>query len=95
MNNSKEFNEHPLSRSDFWNITGPLCVGIILLAVIIIFWERPTAARFRAYVRRILSLSPKEKIDYVEDQPKGYRASKNLISAATPGGSSRAPGLPG
>ena len=40
MNNIKEFNEHPLSRLDFWRITGPVCAGITLLALVIISWER-------------------------------------------------------
>jgi len=56
MNNIKEFNDHPLSRNDFWQITGPLCAGIILLAVIITFWERRPIVRFRSYVGRKLGL---------------------------------------
>ena len=95
MNNIKEFSEHPLSRNDFWQITGLLCAGIILLAVIVIFWERPVAARFRAYVRRKLARPPKEKIDDTEDQRWEYRPSRNSTSVVTLSGRSRAPGLPG
>jgi len=70
MNNIKEFNDHPLSRNDFWKITGPLCAGIILLAVVITFWERPLVANFRESFRRILGLTlpHKKKEDDVEDQ---------------------------
>ena len=40
MNNIKEFNANPLSRLEFWRITGPVCAGITLLALVIISWER-------------------------------------------------------
>jgi len=40
MNNIKELTDNPLSRRQFWRITGPLCAGITLLTIIIISWER-------------------------------------------------------
>ena len=67
MENIKEFKEHPLSRTDFWLTTGPLCAAIIVLAIIIIFWKHSPGSRFRAYVRWKLGLPPKKKIGDDED----------------------------
>lgn len=47
MNNIKEFNANPLSRSDFWRTTGPVCAGITILALILISWERLRSAYVR------------------------------------------------
>jgi len=94
MNNIKEFDEHHLSRRDFWLATGPVCVGIILLTVIIISWKRPTARRLRAYVMRGLSRPLKEKIDDIENQWQELGSSQDSTSADTPSDSSRAPSVP-
>ncbi|CUS12893.1 unnamed protein product, partial [Tuber aestivum] len=75
MNNIKEFNASPISRRDFWMVTGPVCGGIILLTVVIIFWERLVGRRFRAYASQ--KLSPKWKIDGIESQIRGSRHSKD------------------
>ena len=48
MDNIKGFSGNPLSRRDFWLTTGPVCLGVIVLSVILISWERPRWARFRA-----------------------------------------------
>ena len=95
MNNIKEFDEHHLSRRDFWLATSPVCVGIILLIVIIIFWKRPPARRFRAFVARELSRSPKKKMDDIENQWQELgSSSENSTSGVTPSGGSRAPSVP-
>jgi len=95
MNNIKEFDEHHLSRRDFWMATGPVCVGIILLTVIIISWKGPTARRLRAYVGRKLSRPlKKKKIDDIESQWQELGSSEDSTSAVTPSDSSRAPSVP-
>ncbi|CUS12892.1 unnamed protein product [Tuber aestivum] len=57
MNNIKEFNTSPISRRDFWSITGPTCAGIILLTIIIIFWQHQVGKKFTAYGRKIFAPS--------------------------------------
>jgi len=72
MNNIKEFNDNPLSRSDFWRITGPVCVGITLLAVIIILWGSPRVTKSRRNARYKL----RGKIGDIENQLQDYRATR-------------------
>jgi len=46
MNNIKEFNNNPISRREFWAITGPVCGGITLLAVMILSLSLEGVSRF-------------------------------------------------
>ena len=67
MNNIKEFNAHPISRRDFWAITGPICVAVVLLTVIFITWEREKVKAWRKTTREKLKVFTKKKISDVKD----------------------------
>ena len=66
MNNIKEFTNNPLSRHDFWLITGPVCAAITLLGITILFWERLGLSRFRERVGWQLGVSPWKGMGYAK-----------------------------
>ena len=68
MNNIKEFNNNPISRNEFWRISGPLCAGITLLAVMVVLWgwamaqlRQDNKAKLRKKVDAILSQEKEPK----------------------------------
>ena len=48
MNNIKEFSNDSLSLRHFWQITGPILAGILLLTVVVVLWKREWAVNLRS-----------------------------------------------
>ena len=84
MNNIKEFNNNPISRDEFWSISGPICAGITLLAVIIVLGSE-AVARFRQDSRvklrkKIVDIeSPRQK-----QEPWNWRSWRSREAAKPP-----------
>ena len=48
MNNIKEFSDNSLSLRHFWQITGPILVGVLALTVLVVLWKREWAVNLRS-----------------------------------------------
>jgi len=81
MNNIKEFNENPMSLSDFWMITGPFSVGVLLLTAMVILWKRPIALRYKKNLYRYFC---SKRIDNKENQWQENWALEGFNSSPQP-----------
>jgi len=52
MNNIKEFNDHPMSRKEFWAVTAPATAAVLSYTALIACWKRPSMIAFRSNLRR-------------------------------------------
>jgi len=91
MNNIKEFNNNPLSRREFWVITGPVCAGLALLAVILLLLGSPRATRF---LRNAAGYKPSGTAD-IENQSQEYGATRYYTPTVISKDYSPAHSLPG
>ncbi|PUU82946.1 hypothetical protein B9Z19DRAFT_1040095 [Tuber borchii] len=48
MNNIKEFSDNSLSLHHFWQITGPILAGVLVLTIMVVLWKREWAVNLRS-----------------------------------------------
>ncbi|PWW79097.1 hypothetical protein C7212DRAFT_153698 [Tuber magnatum] len=81
-NNIKDFSKSPITKRYFWLVTGPVCGGVILLTVVIMFWERLAGGTCTTYLREKLDLPRKWTIGGMGVRWPGSGPSEELPIAA-------------